>query len=351
MRLLVPPRRILVRAPSWLGDFVACEPVLRALDQRYTAAGCAERLTIAAPAPFLELLGSRYGRVRRLACPRGVDPDPVAWREHEVALLLDGSFRSAWAALRAGIPERIGWSGGARGPWLTCAARPALERGGTPLGLGIHGRGRRRLPRPFAAACIELASLAGLDVVDRVPRIEPDPAAVERARVRLARHGVDEGAPFVALNAGGRAGSAKSADPAVLARIAREFRLPIVLVCGPGEESNARATLAECRADRALLLDDPPPNLVDLVAILSLSAAFVTADSGPRHLARALGKPISVVFGPTDPRHTAEHKGTEQHVRTEVDCGPCHRETCPFDGDRERACMRPVDDARSTASN
>jgi len=351
MRLLVPPRRILVRAPSWLGDFVACEPVLRALERRYASAGCADRITIAAPAPFLELLGPRYERSRRLACPRSVDPDPRPWRGHDVALLFDGSFRSAWTAVRAGIPERIGWSGGARSAVLTCPARPASERGGTPLGLGIHGRGRRRLPRPFATACIELASLAGLDVADRVPRIEPDPAALERARARFARRGVDPDAPFLALNAGGRAGSSKAADPNVLARLAREYRMPIVLVCGPGEEPNARAALAALRDARATLLDDPPPDLAELVAILSLSAGCVTADSGPRHLARALGKPITVVFGPTDPRHTAEHVGDERHVRTQIDCGPCHRERCPLDGDRQRACMRHAIDARFPAPN
>lgn len=347
MRLLLPPHRVLVRAPSWLGDFVACEPVLRALERRYAANGCAERITIAAPAPFLELLGPRYESVRRIAAPRGVDPDPRAWRGHDVALLLDGSFRSAWAVIRAGIPERIGWSSGARDALLTCAARPAFERGATPLGLGVPGRGRRRLPRPFAAACVELACLAGLDVADRVPRIEPDLAAVARVRSRLARRGIDSDAAFLALNAGGRAGSSKCADPAVLARLALESRMPIVIVCGPGEEANARATLGALRDARAVLLDDPPPDLVELVAILSLSAACVTADSGPRHLARALGKPLTVVFGPTDPRHTAEHVGVERHVRIEVDCGPCHREHCPLDGDRERACMRHALDRRS----
>ncbi len=349
MRLLVPPRRVLVRAPSWLGDFVACEPVLRALEHRYTSAGCPERVTIAAPAPFLELLGSRYAGVRRLACPRGIDPDPRDFGEHDVALLLDGSTRSAWAALRARTPERIGWSSGVRGLLLTYASQPALERGGTPLGLGVRGRGRRRLPRPFAAACVELASLAGLDVIDRVPRIEPNPAALERVRARLTQRGIDPAAPFLALNAGGRAGSSKTAEPDVLARLARPFDMPIVIVCGPGEEPNARATLAVLRCEPALLLDDPPLDLVELVALLALSTACVTADSGPRHLARALGKPITVVFGPTDPRHTAEHARSERHVRTEVDCGPCHRERCPLDGDRERACMRNADSDRVPA--
>ena len=342
MRLLAPTRRVLVRAPSWLGDFIASEPVLRAFAARSAAEG-AERLTIAAPAPFLALLGPRYEHVRRIESARGIDPDPRSWRGHDVAVLLDGSTRSAWAAFRAGIPERIGWSGGVRGALLTFAARPALERGATPLGLGIPGRGRRRLPRPFGAACAELANLAGLHVAEHVPHLEPSRAALDRARVRLFEHDIDPNAAFLALNAGGRADSAKAADPAVLARLARTFAMPIVLLCGPGEEANGRATLAELHGARAVLLDDPPPDLTELLALVALSAACVTADSGPRHIARALGKPITVVFGPTDPRHTAEHVMTEHSVRTEIECGPCHRERCALQGDALRACMRRAD--------
>ena len=114
MKLLVPPARVLVRAPSWLGDFVACEPVLRALHARWSAAGCADRLTIAAPAPFLELVAWKLRGAHLLAAARGANPDADSWRGHDVALLLDGSWRSAFAAWRAGIPERAAWASGGR---------------------------------------------------------------------------------------------------------------------------------------------------------------------------------------------------------------------------------------------
>ncbi|MCY2961626.1 MAG: glycosyltransferase family 9 protein [Planctomycetota bacterium] len=343
MRILVPPTRVLIRAPSWLGDFVACEPVLRALCARWTADRRADRLTIAAPAPFLALLDGRFEGVRRLPIARGAAPDTASWRAHDVALLLDGSWRSAWGALRAGIPERIGWSSGGRSVLLTSAVRPALERGAIPLGLGIHGRGGRRLPRPFAAACVELVALAGLDVRDRAPRLEPEAAALVRAEDRLRARGVDPRSPFVLVNAGARPGSAKAADPDLLARIARSSALPLVLACGPGEEANARATLARLSRSRAVLLDDPPPPLPDLLALLALSTGCITADSGPRHLAQALAKPTIVVCGPTDPRHTAEHGTDVSILRAEVECGPCHREVCPNSGERERLCMRSID--------
>src|SRR6185436_854874 len=117
---LAGSERVLVRLPSWLGDFVMAEPALRAL-------AAARRVPFSAQDP-----------------ERARD-----WRGHDVALLCTGSFRSVWLALCARIPRRAGFARGGRGGWLTDALEPPLERGATPLGLGRPGRGRRRLPRPF----------------------------------------------------------------------------------------------------------------------------------------------------------------------------------------------------------
>jgi heptosyltransferase-2 len=142
------------------------------------------------------------------------------------------------------------------------------------------------------------------------------------------------------VNAGARPGSAKAADPAALALFARRQGSRIVLACGPGEEANARATWSALADSRAVLLDDPPLDLAGLTALIALANALITADSGPRHLAQALGKPVTVLFGPTDPRHTSEHAANVRSVRAELDCSPCHREVCPLHGEAERACMR-----------
>ncbi len=350
VNVLAPARRVLVRTPSWLGDFVACEPVLRALHELWSAHGVADRLTFAGPAPFLALLDGAFDGVHRVAVARGADPELRAWRGHDVALLLDGSWRSSWAAFRAGIPERVGWAGGARAPLLTLAPTPSLERGATPLGRGIHGRAPRRLPRPFGATCVELAALAGLTVRDRAPRFAAQADAKRRVAERLRAQGFDPSQPFILVNAGARAGSSKAADPEVLARVARALGLPVVIACAPGEEANARATRAalefrdSCRPiPRVLLLDDPPASLAELVAAIDLSTVCTTADSGPRHVAQALGKRTIVLCGPTDPRHTAEHGARITVLWSAVDCGPCHREMCPRTGAEERLCMRSID--------
>ena len=346
-RCLVPPARVLVRLPSWLGDCVMCEPVVRALYERHARVGNADRLTLVAPRRLLSLFDGRFAGARRVASERGRPEDVEAWRSHDVALLLNGSWKSAFTAFRAGIPERIGIARGGRGLLLTTGIVPALERGGVPLGAGLRGRFPRAIPRPFGSVCVELAALCGIEVRDRTPQLVAAPEAIEGARARLARHGVDVARGFVLAHAGSRADSAKAFPAArwraVFEAFARESDLALVVVCAPGEEANARD--AARGASRTVLFDDPAPELGEVIALTALSRLVLTADSGPRHLARALGVPCVVACGPTDPRHTADHDATTRVVRVDVACGPCHREVCPLAGSERHACMTRIDAA------
>lgn len=335
--------RVLVRAPSWLGDFVACEPLLRALHARLPLHGRGS-LSIAAPARLLALLDGRLAGAQRLSVGRE-GPRPQAWRGHDVALLLDGSWRSAWCAWRASIPERLGSARGGRGPLLTSAYTPARERGAAPVGVGRRGRFPRWLPRPFGAVCAEIGAWLGVEVRDPRPRLAPGDRGRAAARARLERAGVREGEPYLLVNAAARPGSAKGAPAelleGVLAELARARAPRTLLLTAPGETETARR-VAEL-APGATLLDDPPPDLEELVALCASSACLLTADCGARHVAVALGTPAVVVFGPTDPRHGAEHLERVRGLRVEVPCGPCHRERCPLEGSRRHACMTRID--------
>ncbi len=350
-RCLVPPARVLVRMPSWLGDFVMAEPVVRAVFERWNGARCADRITLVGPSRFLELLAPlRASGVRFAACERGAQPDTRTWAAHDVALLLDGSWRSAWAALAARIPERAGFAGGGRAALLTQSIVPAKERGATAIGVGTSGPWPRRLPRPFASACAELAATFGLEVRDRAPKLARDPASLRRVEERLADLGVRNEQRIGLVHAGARRGSATGVPPAqwaaILSGIHAEAR--IVLTCAPGEEANARAVRELVPA--ALLLDDPPMSVTELLAVHAFAHVVITSDSGPRHLAQASGTRarIIVLCGPTDPRHTSEHGAGVHVARAEVPCGPCHREHCPLAGEARHACMTQID-ARALA--
>jgi ADP-heptose:LPS heptosyltransferase len=126
---LDPLPRTLVRVPSWLGDLVAAEPVLRRLCAEYERAGQAQQLSLAGPGPLLKLFDGRWPWVQRIAHSGRGGETPRAWRGHQRALLLTGSFRSAWVAWRAGIPERIGLERDGRTWLLTQGFAPARAGG------------------------------------------------------------------------------------------------------------------------------------------------------------------------------------------------------------------------------
>jgi len=279
-----------LRAPSRLGDFVMSEPVARALDAQGGG-------TWIAPAAFFALVEGRFPNLRRVA----LGEERVGhYRGHARALLLNGSWRSAWCAFAAGVNRRVGLASRLRGPLLTHAVRPAHPA-----------------PRPFSAVSVELALHAGLEVRDRRPRLEP-------ARAREA---------FVLVNAGSRPGSSKGFVSAHLAAILERVELPVKLVCARGEE-----------VPGAEVVDLP-----ELAALAARAAAVLTTDGGARHVCSATGAPTLVLYGPSDRRHTSEHGPRERGLSIEVDCGPCGLERCRWIGADERRCLTGIDPARVAA--
>lgn len=311
------------------------EPALSACAEAL-AAGRLAGVSIAGPRRFLGLLEGQLPGVRPLQ-------EDESWRGHDAALFLDGSLRSLWRGRCAGIGARWSWWSGGRFLLANRGYFPARECGATPLHLGRHGRGARKLPRPFGADCAELLGSAGLAVVARAPRLVPSEGGRARARARLLELGFEPGEPFVALDASTRPGSSKGVPVAQWAAVLEELRgagAPrVLLLSAPGEEASPRELFAQL-PDRTALLD-PPPDLAELSGLLELSSLFLGADSGPRHLAAAVGAPAVVLYGPSDPRHTADHTERTRRLAGQVACGPCHRERCAAPlGDR--ACFAAI---------
>lgn len=346
--------RVVLRLPRWLGDAVAAQPVLRAFDELHRSAGREADLTVAAPMRLTMLFAPYHPGVRWLPTDRAPADRPAGWRGFDAALLLTGSFRSAWLAWRARIPVRAGWARDGRGWLLTHAPRPAREVGAVPLGLGRAGRWPRILPRPVGASCVELAQMLGVPVRDPRPRLAPteEGRSALASRMERLRLGPDE--PFVLANVGARPGSAKGLPADLWARTIAELhartRLPTLLVCGPGERDALHAVLEAHSGGGTYPCADPIVDLPELVALCARARLVLTSDTGPRHVAVAAGAPVVTVCGPTDPRHTADHLELQRVVRVHVPCGPCHLERCPLPAAEHHACMTRVDPARVVAA-
>jgi heptosyltransferase-1 len=204
----------------------------------------------------------------------------------DVALDLQGLLKSGVLAAATRAPLRIGF-----------AARRCRE----PLNALFTNR---RVEPPDAARHVvdqHLALLAPLHVTEPVRefRLPVDAVAEARADEFLAAAGVKPGRRLVVLNPG--AGRADKRWPeghfrTLAERLTDDAGADVVVVWGPGEEATGRR-IAPPGTSRAVL--GPPTNLHELVAFLRRANVVVAGDTGPLHLAAALGTPCVGLYGPT----------------------------------------------------
>lgn len=330
------PQRILVRLPNWVGDVVMATPALAALRAAHPGAKI-----VAEGRPYLA------GLVRGLPSLDTFLPEPRATlartralreQHFDWAVLLPDSVRSALAPFLARVPVRAGY---ARDPLRRALLSRALEPPRDEAG--------RRVAISMVERYLRITRALGCPDGDRRTVLGIDPAARESAAKRLAEAGVPAGARTLVVTPGASFGASKLWPPGHFAaagdEIARRHGLAVVLAPGPGEEALARE-IAGAMRERAAVLADPPTALAELVALIAGAALHLGNDTGPRHIAVALGTPTVVLIGPTDPRHTAHQLERQRVLHEEVACSPCGLKTCPIDG----RCMTRIGPERAVAA-
>lgn len=322
MEAAVSDVRTLVVAPNWVGDLVMAEPVFRAL------AGAGRPLTVLARPHLGRLVELLPGVVELLE--RADDATTVERLRTSGcrdAVVLPNSLRAARLVWRAGIERRFGYRGDFRAPLLA----PAVRR----------PRGRR----PQVEDYREL--LAALDVTpppDWVPRLELPEALRAAGLERLERARVAVGPePIVGLFPGAEWGPSKRWPREGFVELSNELRRRRpgwrqIVVAGPKEVWLAVRTHEDTGHVHPVI--GPDLDLAKLAAVLSHLHLLVTNDSGPMHLAAALGVPCVALFGPTDPRRTAPAGEGHRVLYRDLWCSPCFRRRCPL---LHQRCLRGID--------
>lgn len=114
----------------------------------------------------------------------------------------------------------------------------------------------------------------------------------------------------------------------VAEHLVRERDASIVLTGVPGDRRQVEIVRSALPAARVLDLS-PGTDLLTTAAIIQQLDLFVTGDTGPMHLARAVGTPIVAIFGPSDPRRYAPRGVRDTIVRIDLPCSPCNRIRLP----------------------
>lgn len=103
---------------------------------------------------------------------------------------------------------------------------------------------------------------------------------------------------------------------------------PVIIIWGPGEQNEAEQIRSSMKSDAILI---PKTTLKELASLLKRCLVMVTNDSGPMHIAAAVGTPVVAIFGPTNPElqgPVGEVHEVVQHG--ELLCLGCNYTRCPI---------------------
>lgn len=237
--------------------------------------------------------------------------DDLRARGYEIAIDFQNLFKSGLVTHASAAPRRIGFRKWREGNFLFTneriprdpAARHAIEKYFTllrPLGITkIPGRVEIAIPADKREAIDRWFAENRLD--DR----------------RVIAFNPGASWPNKKLSARTYAAAADA--------LADDGCVPVV-IWGPGEESDAAAVV---RAARHPILVAPKTDIRELAALLGRCAMYVGNDSGPMHIAAAMGARTLGVFGPTDPARVGPWTPRGRNVQASVTCGPCWKKRCP----------------------
>jgi heptosyltransferase-2 len=310
--------RVLIVAPSWIGDTLLAQPLFARLHEKHPGLvldalapawtkPVLERMpeiseTFVSPFAHGELhLGERYRLGKSLRD-----------RRYDEAIVLPNTIKAALVPFFARIPVRTGFIGEGR--------RGLLNR--------VHRLDRKALPL-MAERYAQLAEAPG-EPVHRP--LSPVRLAVNEAnRDAAVKHfGLDCSRPIAVFAPGAEFGPAKrwpTRHFAALATLLAARGFAVWLVGSPkeralGEEIAAAASGAARNLCGAM-------DLASAIDIMSAASVVVSNDSGTMHVAAALGRPLVALYGSSSPDHTPP-LGPARIARIPIECSPCFKRECPL---------------------
>jgi heptosyltransferase-2 len=180
----------------------------------------------------------------------------------------------------------------------------------------------------------------GIPLSETKPRLFLTDQELLEAKALLKQLGIKPGQRLVGINPGAAYGSAKCWLPERFRQVTEKLlELDNVSVIYFGDSVSAPLVKEICKG--------LPPSVVDaaglttlreLAALIKCCDAFLTNDSGPMHIAAALGTPVVALYGSTSEIVTGPYK-TGNVIHKHVECSPCYKRVCPIDF----RCMKRIE--------
>lgn len=327
-------KKILLRAPNWLGDAAVASPAMRAIRAKFPDAEITVMVRPSVAGVFAS--ATFVDRVWTEPRPAGIRDwirlaMEVRKQRYDLAVLFPNSFESAAMVFLGRARQRVGYSFDGRGWMLTRR---------------IQGEKRKIHHVDYYLA---LANAVAADTSKPHMELTARPEDRTNARKLLAASGIPQGAGFMILSPGAAFGAAKRWGDhqfaAAADSLAGEFGLAVAIIGSEGERSISESIRTYMKQPAVVL--NGRTSVETLIGLIAESALLLGNDSGPVHLASALGIPTVAVFGATDYKVAAPYGPLGRAVHVPVECSPCWLRVCPID---HRCMTRVAPEAVSAAA-
>ena len=311
--------KILVVAPSWIGDTVLSQPLFRLLHQRHPRLA----LDVVAPPWTLPLL-LRMPEIRRASAHGFAHGElkfsdrfrlgrELARERYDQAIVLPNTFKSALVTLFAGIPRRTGYRGESR--WLVLNDLRHLDEQALP-----------QIAQRYAALGLEPGSPAPAPLP--LPHLVSNDAAVDATLDRLQ---LSSGGEAVAFCPGAEYGPAKRWPAPYFAELARKLSAEghSVWLIGSSNDAAVGAEIERLAPGAAFNLCGRT-TLDEAIDLLAAARLVVSSDTGLMHIAAALGTPLLALYGSSTPVFTPPMSEAATILKLDMPCSPCFERTCPL---------------------
>ena len=345
--LTSPPRRILIRGVNWLGDAVMTTPALLRLREMFPAS----HITMLCPEKLKDLWRHHPAIDEIISFATNESISSIAkklrFRKFDFALALPNSPRSALEVFAARIPQRIGYTRPWRNFFLTQIVASRTDA------VKMHKRSESEIRRVISRnlePCAQMPSSAhqiheylhlvaalGAKSEPLSPHLSVTADEIQTAKKKFGLENITQ--PVFGLNPGAEYGPAKRwpAENFIAAakEIQRRTNCIWILFGGKNDAPTAaRIEFAIQNPHSAIFNLAGKTSLRELMVLMKLCRVVLTNDTGPMHVAAALGTPVVVPFGSTSPELTGPGlPGDPRHrlLKSRTPCSPCFLRVCPID--------------------
>ena len=329
------PQKVLIRTPNHLGDCIMALPMINETREAYPGA----HVSILVPEHLAELFHANPAIDEILTIPtRYVHglmavmriKDIIAPHSFDVGYILPPSFGAASGFKLAGVRERVGYIADGRRLLLT-----------RPLALPAPLNSEHRSEVYFNL----LRRGSGTQIEYTKPKLFLGDSDIARGRELLDSYLIAPDQPYAviafrAVAESRRWGSERYMD--LIEELIDGFGLRVALV-GSADDQKSGDEIVTMLDDEHVANLAGKTSLRELAAICSTAKVFVGNDSGPAHLAAAVGAPIVVLSGADDPGETSPISTNKRLLYLDhLECISCRKNKCPLKGDDFMRCMREL---------